>query len=106
VPIAICTRIGNRKMFVTVLLFCVNLEWPEHFAVLMKAWVSKKLGSIYIYLKILIGMAVWLTGVGSSFNMAPRSEVESTSSDLYGICLKWLWLCCRCTSVIGVRFKY
>lgn len=71
--------------------FVCNLEWPEHFAVLMKAWVSKKLGSIYMYLKILIGMGVWLPGVGSSFNMAPRSEVEpTTSSDLYGICLKWL----------------
>jgi hypothetical protein len=60
VPVAIRTLIGNRKMFVTVLwccvisvlLFCVNSEWPEHFAVLTKAWVSNKLGSIYIYLKI------------------------------------------------------
>jgi len=51
VPFAIRTHIGNRKMFVTVLgfcvisllLFCVNLEWPERFAVLRKAWVSKNL---------------------------------------------------------------
>jgi hypothetical protein len=70
-----------------LLLFCVNLEWPEDFAVLTKAWVSKKLGSIYIYLEILIGLGMWLPGVGSPFNVAPRSEVEPTrSSDLYGIC--------------------
>jgi len=68
-----------------LLLFCVNLEWPKHFAVLRKAWVSKEFGSIY--LKILFGMGVWwLPGVGSPF-MASRSDVEPTrSSDLYGIC--------------------
>jgi hypothetical protein len=51
VPVAMRTRIGNREMFVTVLwfcvigllLFCVNLEWPEHFAALTKAWVLKNM---------------------------------------------------------------
>lgn len=80
--IVIRTRIGNWKMFLTVLwfcvtgllLFCVNLEYPEHFAVLTKEWVSTKLGSIYIYLKILIGIGVWLPGVGLSFiwHLIPR----------------------------------
>jgi hypothetical protein len=44
VSIEIRTRIGNRKIFLTVLwfcvtvllIFCVNLECPEHFAVLTK----------------------------------------------------------------------
>jgi len=51
-------------------------------------------------LKNLIGIGLWLPGVGSSFNMAPHSEVEPTrSSDLYGICWKWMWLCCRSANV-------